>query len=137
MKSKETATGLISLSIASSDYLILTGVQIQRNQVTQYVKTLDSSIFGYAWGEGPGRIVISGIIFLNTNCKESTADGIAAVNNYYSSNNVSKKSGPIAVSFGAVTLLGYLEVMNISAEMNEFNFANFTLEMSIINGGRA
>jgi len=118
MKSSDGAMGILTLSLAPSDFLIFTGVAIQRNQVTQYVKTLDSSIYGYAWGEGPGRIIISGIIFLNPN-------------------NVYAQSGPISVSLGSTTFLGYLEGMNISAEMNEFNFANFTLEMSIINGGKS
>jgi len=137
MKSSDGAMGILTLSLAPSDFLIFTGVAIQRNQVTQYVKTLDSSIYGYAWGEGPGRIIISGIIFLNPNCAATSGDGVGVVNEFYTSSNVYAQSGPISVSLGSTTFLGYLEGMNISAEMNEFNFANFTLEMSIINGGKS
>ena len=137
VKSSDSAMGLAGLSIGDSSLLIITSVAIQRNQVTQYVKTLDSSTFGYAWGEGPGRIIIGGIIFLvpSGSCSSVTGDGISAVNSFYSENNVYVKSGPVALSLGNSTFLGYLEVMNIAAEMNEYNFANFSLELAIINGG--
>jgi hypothetical protein len=113
--------------------LIITGIGIVRNQVTQYVKTLDDKLFGYAWGEGPGKISVSGIIFHAPNCNPS-GDGYGIVNGYYDSNNVYKKGGPCALSIGGAGLNGYLERMTLSATMTEFNFGEFNLEMTIISG---
>jgi hypothetical protein len=115
--------------------LIISGIGVVRNQVTQYIKTLDDKLFGYAWGEGPGKIQVNGIIFHAPNCQPS-GDGYGAVNGYYDSNNVYKKGGPCALSIGGAGLSGYLERMTLSASMTEFNWGEFSLEMTIISGSQ-
>lgn len=113
--------------------LIVSGIGVVRNQVTQYVKTLDDKLFGYAWGEGPGQIAVNGIIFHAPGCQPS-GSGYGAVNGYYSANNVYKKGGPCALSIGGAGLKGYLEKMTLSASMTEFNYGEFSLVMTIISG---
>jgi hypothetical protein len=113
--------------------LIISGIGIVRNQVTQYVKTLDDKMFGYAWGEGVGKVAVSGIIFNAPNCSPN-APGYGAVNGYYDSNNVYDKGGPCTLSIGGAAISGYLEKMTLSASMTEFNFGEFSLEMTVISG---
>lgn len=113
--------------------LIIAGIGVVRNQITQYVKTLDDKLFGYAWGEGVGKIAVSGIIFHAPGCQPG-GPGYGAVNGYYESNNVYKKGGPCALSIGGAAIEGYLEKMTLSASMNEYNFGEFSLEMTVIKG---
>lgn len=133
IKSSEQGMGLATLPFANGSTAIVTGITISRNQVTQYVKTLDSATFGYAWGEGPGKIVITGVIFLGVNCQTADASGLYDLMNFYDTNNVYKKGKPVSVGLGSVALLGYLEAMTFSADMNEYNFANFSLEFVVIS----
>ena len=60
IRSQQSAQALVSLSelVTSGSLLMLASVQSNRTQVVQYLKTLDTSNFGYAWGEGPGQIKI-------------------------------------------------------------------------------
>lgn len=130
------ATGFASLDgLTSGQFLIITSFSVTRNQVTQYVKTLDDKVFGYAWGEGVGQIQVGGIIFI-ADCETPNSSGFSQVDGFYSSKNVYKSSGPITLSIGDKTFLGYLENMTISAEMNEFNFGQFSLTFSIIKSGQ-
>lgn len=138
IKSSNNSMGLAKLRPAISgegDILIITGVSVHRKQVTQYIKTLDDKVFGYAWGEAPGSITVSGIIFFG-NCQSSTGGGIATINSYYDTNNVYKKSAPISVSLGSAAFQGYLEEVQLSAQMNEYNYGEFTLSMTIIKSGK-
>jgi hypothetical protein len=113
------------------EILVVSNVSIRRNQVTQYVKTLDDKTFGYAWGEGVGAILVSGYIFL-MECASATGEGVANIDKYYDKNNVYKKGGPCTLSIGGVSWLGYLEKESLDLQMTQFNFGQFSLEFSII-----
>jgi hypothetical protein len=113
------------------EILVISNIAIRRNQVTQYVKTLDDKTFGYAWGEGPGAILVSGHIFL-MQCASPTGEGVAAVDGYYDENNVYTKGGPCSLSIGGASWLGYLEKETLDLQMTQFNFGQFSLEFTII-----
>lgn len=137
IKSSDPAMGFAKLRPAiggEGDFLIITSVSVQRKQITQYVKTLDDKVFGYAWGEGPGSISVQGMVFLG-NCGSVNPAGIAAVNAYYDANNVYKKTSPISLSLGSAAFQGYLEELALGADMNEFNYGQFTLTMTIMKSG--
>lgn len=137
VKSSDTSVSLARVSppiSGNGEILIITGITVQRNQVTQYIKTVDDKIFGYAWGEGPGIINIRGIIFLG-GCENAGGSGVDAVNSYYDDNNVYDKVSPVTLSVGGTAFLGYLEKLDLTASMNEFNYAEFILTLSIIKSG--
>lgn len=115
----------------AGEILVVSNVGIRRNQVTQYVKTLDDKTFGYAWGEGVGTILVSGYIFL-MECASPTGEGVANVDSYYDENNVYTKGGPCSLSIGGKSWLGYLEREALDLQMTQFNFGQFSLEFSII-----
>jgi hypothetical protein len=113
----------------ASALMLVTLIQIERNQVTQYIKTLDSMNFGYAWGEGPGVISVAGLIFFSGICDASPKMKIV---DFYEANNVYTKGAPIEVSISDYTTEGYLESLQISAEQNEYNYGTFTLRFTIL-----
>lgn len=135
IRSQQSAKGLVNLSglTTSGTLLMLTDVQANRAQVVQYIKTLDTSNFGYAWGEGPGQIRVSGLIFFMSGCQLS-GSGPAIVNGYYSSNNVYNGKEQ-TLQIGSASFIGYLEKMQISAEQNEYNYGTFSLEFTILPKG--
>jgi len=114
-----------------SDAMFLTQVTAQRNQVTSYIKTLDANNFGYAWGEGPGSIMVSGLIFLTKSCN---VDGSAAkkIDGYFNSKNVYTSGKKNKVAIGDAVYEGYLENMTISVEQNEFNWGTFMFKFTIL-----
>lgn len=129
----DTTPSIVTVEGLNTDSLLmLTSVQVVRNQTTQYIKTLDSSIFGYAWGEGPGQIIVSGFVFFSPNCGTITGAGALAVNGFYENNNVYRKEGPVGVSIGSASYRGYLEGLTISAEQNEYNYGNFSFKFTIL-----
>jgi hypothetical protein len=116
----------------SNPLLILTDVRATRNQIVQYLKTLDTSNYGYAWGEGPGTITVSGLIFFVDGCVPS-GGGAEAINDYYNENNVYNADGrEQRLMIGNAAFLGHLEKMTIVAEQNEYNYGSFVLEFSIL-----
>lgn len=132
--SADTTPSIVRIEgLESGNLLMLTSVQIMRNQVTQYIKTLDNSIFGYAWGEGPGQIIVSGLIFFSPNCGNITGAGASIVNGFYNANNVYRKTSPVSVSIGSASFRGYLEGLQVAAEQNEFNYGTFSFKFSILN----
>lgn len=138
VKSSDNSMGFAKVKPSiggEGETLIITGITVHRKQVTQYVKTLDDKVFGYAWGEAPGTVTITGIIFFG-NCGSPNSGGISAVNSYYDSNNVYKKTSPISVSLGSTAFQGYLEELQISAEMNEYNYGTFTLSLTTMKSGK-
>jgi hypothetical protein len=134
IKSKDKRIVIASLNPSISgegEILVVSNVSIARNQVTQYVKTLDDKTFGYAWGEGVGAIRVSGYIFL-MECASPKGDGVANVDQYYDKNNVYTKGGPCTLSIGGASWIGYLERETLDLQMTQFNFGQFSLDFSII-----
>jgi hypothetical protein len=131
--STSQGAGLVSLGgLDSSTLLMLTDVQANRNQITQYIKTLDTANYGYAWGEGPGSIRVSGLIFFMDGC-EPSGQGAEIINSYYDQNNVYTADGNEQVlTIGGASFRGYLEKLQIGAEQNEYNFGTFSLEFTIL-----
>jgi len=133
-KSDDKDTSIITMSPEISgrgEVLVVSGISVQRNQVTQYIKTLDDHVFGYAWGEGVGSVRITGHCFL-AKCDSPSAESFSNINSYYSSNNVYSKRGPVSISAGSATYSGYLESMELNGEMSTFNYGQFSLTFSTI-----
>jgi len=136
-KSSDTSASFATMSpplSGAGEILLLTQVQVQRNQATQYVKTLDDKIFGYAWGEAQGSITIQGTIFLG-GCSGPSSKGISAVDGYYDKNNVYKNPKPVGISLGDKTFLGFLEQETILASASNENTGTFTFTLSILKPG--
>ena len=134
IKSKDTGSSIVTMKPEISgrgEVLVVTGIVVQRNQVTQYIKTLDDHVFGYAWGEGVGMIEISGYCFL-AKCASPDGESFGNVNSYYSDNNVYKKRGSVSISAGQATYIGYLESMTLTGDMSTFNYGQFNMKFSII-----
>jgi hypothetical protein len=134
IKSNDTDLSIITMKPEISgrgEVLVVTGILVQRNQVTQYIKTLDDHVFGYAWGEGVGTVQISGYCFL-AKCTSPNGTSFGNVNSYYNDNNVYKKRGSVSISAGNATYIAYLEKMTLTGEMNTFNYGQFSMEFSII-----
>lgn len=134
IKSNDTDLSIITMKPEISgrgEVLVVTGILVQRNQVTQYIKTLDDHVFGYAWGEGVGTVEISGYCFL-AKCASPNGTSFGNVNSYYNDNNVYKKRGSVSISAGNATYIGYLEKMTLTGEMNTFNYGQFSMVFSII-----
>ena len=113
--------------------LISSGAEVTRCQKVEFQKTLDGTNYGFAFGEDPGRIQITGYAFL-TPQSGTQAQAVDTINSFYSKNNVYAKGGQaIEISIGPTSYLGYLEVMAISLQSNQFNFGSFTLSFSTIN----
>ena len=137
---KSSGSGAVLGRISPSLYgvgeiLLITSIAVHRKQITQYVKTLDDKVFGYAWGEGPGSITVQGLIFMG-DCGNSNGEGFGNVNSYYNINNVYRKTSPVSVSLGGAAFQGYLEEVHLNASMTEFNYGEFSLVMTIIKSGR-
>jgi len=131
------AMGFIMLSGFDSNLfsslLMITEVRTNRSQVVQYLKTLDTSNFGYAWGEGPGQIMVSGLIFFVDPSCQITGEGVANINQYYDENNVYSSDGQEKILvIGNASFRGYLEKLQITAEQNEFNYGSFSLEFTTL-----
>ena len=110
-----------------SQIAMITNIRAERNQITQYIKTLDKLNFGYAWGEGPGTLIVSGIMFFTKNCAPS-GDGPGAINKYYDDKNVYDYTKPIKIAIGAAIFNGYLESLVMEAESTLYNYGTFTLQ---------
>jgi hypothetical protein len=133
-KLKETSPSIITMKpeiTGRGEVLVVTGIVVQRNQVTQYIKTLDDHVFGYSWGEGVGTIEISGHCFL-AKCDSPSGESYGNVNSYYDANNVYKKRGAVSISAGDATYIGYLERLTLAGDMSTFNFGQFSMQFSII-----
>jgi len=132
IRADQSAKAIVSLSglNTSGTLLMLTEVQANRAQVVQYLKTLDAQNYGYAWGEGPGQIRVSGLIFFVDGC-EVSGDGPQILNSYYDENNVYNGEAQ-QLSIGSASFIGYLERLQIGAESNEYNYGSFSLEFTIL-----
>lgn len=115
----------------TKQFLMLSDVRASRNEVVQYLKTLDNSNYGYAWGEGPGSITVSGLIFFVNECSISGA-GFQKINDYFDQNNVYNKNETIKIAIGDAAFNGYLVSFSVAAEQNEFNYGSFTLQFTIL-----
>ena len=116
--------------------LMCSGLEITRIQDVEYQKTLSSKIYGFAFGEAPGKIQVTGYAFLTNTPNEggTTIDqAISKINSYYSSNNVKATSGsPVAISVGGASFMAYLEVMSIVCQSNAMNVGSFTMTFTVL-----
>lgn len=116
--------------------LMCSGLEITRVQDVEYQKTLSSTIYGFAFGEGPGKIQVSGYAFL-TNTKDeggTTIDqALAKINGYYGGNNVSATGGePVSISVAGNSFMAYLEIMSVAFQANATNVGSFTMTFTIL-----
>lgn len=115
--------------------LMCSGIEITRAQDVEYQKTLSSTIYGFAFGEGPGKIQVSGYAFLSNTASGTTIDrAVSQINNFYSENNVSSNQGqPVSISIGSESFMAYLEIMSIVMQSNATNVGSFTMTFTVIN----
>jgi hypothetical protein len=110
--------------------LMCSGLDMTRVQDVEYQKTLSNTIYGFAFGEGPGKIQINGYAFLS-NSKDggTTIDkAVAKINKYYDTNNVSATGGePVSISVAGISFMAYLEIMSIAFQANATNVGSFTM----------
>lgn len=134
------ATALVTIDGAGglfdSVLLMSSGIEITRVQDVEYQKTLSSNIYGYTFGEGPGKIQLSGYAFLTNSNGGSSSPGAAVgkINGFYDGNNVTAKKGdPINITVGSVSFPAHLEVMSIVLQSNAYNMGSFTMTFTTIH----
>jgi hypothetical protein len=128
---------LVTIGSGLFDNIILmcSGFEMTRVQDVEYQKTLSSVIYGFAFGEGPGKIQISGYAFLS-NISDGTTIGraVSQINEFYSQNNVSSNMGsPVSISVDSSSFNAYLEIMSIVMQSNATNVGSFTMTFTVLN----
>lgn len=115
--------------------LMCSGLEVTRSQDVEYQKTLSSSIYGFAFGEAPGKIQVSGYAFLSNTESGTTIDkAISKINSFYTENNVSAMQGaPVSISVGSSSFTAYLEIMSIVMQSNATNVGSFSMTFTVIN----
>lgn len=114
--------------------LLLTSIRIDRAQDVQFLKTLSNLYYIYAFGEAPGKVNISGLLFFSDCGSKSISGGsIGQINSFYESNNAYSKKGTIQISGGdGMSFKTILTGLSISGDMTPYNYASFSLSFSLI-----
>lgn len=109
---------------------ILSSVRISRNEVVQHIKTLTAAVYSYAFGEGVGKVSVSGILFLNSLCVGSASMG--DINRQYDRNRVFSRPVPIILGIGGASLKAILVGLDMGAEASATPTAQFSMSFDIL-----
>lgn len=110
---------------------IVTAVGLRQGGNYQFVHTLKSMVYVYAFGERLGDVSISGLCFLSP-CQGQ--NGIESIFAYYDTNRLSSRGSPVAIAIGAsIVLSGFLVDLELGAQ-DAFNaMGQFTLLFKYAN----
>lgn len=111
--------------------IILTGVQVSRKESLHHIKVMSSKVYTYAFGELPGGITVSGMIFFLSSCNIS-AGSLGKVNGYYERQRAYSRGAPAYIGIGGASFKVALSSLDMSAEAGPFPVGKFTLGFSII-----
>jgi len=133
--------------LGTSGYLarnaIITGVTVSSRGTYQFQQTLRNFVYVYVFGERMGDVTIHGLTFMS-NCVQcyppSSPDcieigqgfsGISMTADYYDAWKATGQSNvpgiPLGISFGLMSLLGFLTGFNISLTDPKSRIGKFTL----------
>lgn len=120
-------------SLLRGDKMMLTSIRINRSQDVLLVKTLANLYYIYSFGEAPGKVEIGGLMFF-ADCRSNSVDGsaIGMLNDYYDQNNAYAKDTPVRIAGGGVSFSCILQGFSVNAEMNEFNYAAFSMSFILV-----
>jgi len=136
IKTRATSRGFVTLGdggILQGTRLLCTGVKFERSQAIQTSQTLNNTLFAYAFGEQPGRVFVSGIVFLGEEqCGGDSSNAIKQLNDYYAANNAYTRGSFLDVVIGGVAFQVLLQGFAFVAEMTPYNYGSFSLSFVMI-----
>lgn len=111
--------------------MLVTSVRVNRQQEVQFLKTLSSAFYIYAFGESPGSVNVGGLIFFRE-CGGNIAGTIADLNAYYESHNAYARGTVVGVAVGGASFPCLLTAMSISGDMTPYNYVSFSLGFTFV-----
>lgn len=131
----DSGGGFISVSgmdsVLAGGRMLVTSIRVNRQQEIQFLKTLSSAFYIYAFGESPGSVNVGGLIFFR-DCNGSGFSGISALNAYYETNNAYAKGGMVGVAVGGASFPCLLSAFSISGDMTPYNYVSFSMGFTMV-----
>ena len=121
--------------VPMSPGLILTSVRVSRRESLAFVRTLGGAVYTYAFGELPGSMSVSGLVFFLDSCGGRWGD-FARASSQYSARRA--YAGDMAfVGIGGAGFRCVLSGADFGAEASETPMGSFSMNFTVIpSGGR-
>lgn len=119
--------------------MLVTSVRVNRQEDVQFLKTLSSAFFIYAFGEAPGSVNVGGLIFFRE-CGGAISGTIGELNSFYEENCAYARGSIIGVAIGGASFPCLLTALSISGDMTPYNYVSFSLGFTLVprsSGGAA
>lgn len=115
---------------ASAAGMILTGVKVSRRESLSFIRTLGGQVYSYAFGEMPGSMMVSGIIFFLDSCGGGLGN-FKKLNDSYEARRA-YKGGPTFVGVGGASFKCALTGVDFGADAGPFPDGRFSLNFTIL-----
>lgn len=119
--------------------ILITGIAVSQQVKVAYFSTLGDSMYIYPLGNEMSKAIVTGMAIPASQCMASGRDYSAAqkIIDFYEKNKASSfkaVSTPVTLHIPPVALKGFIESMTleVGSAPNEFGFAKFTINMSVI-----
>ena len=113
-----------------SSGLILTGIRVSRKESLSFIRTLGGQVYAYAFGEMPGTISVSGLIFFLDSCGNPLGD-FKGINDSYEARRA-YRGGPLFVGVGRASFKCALSSLEFGSEAGPFPDGKFTMSFTIL-----
>lgn len=135
IKSEVGGGGFISISgmnsLLNGGRMLVTSVRVNRQQDVQFLKTLSSVFYIYAFGEAPGSVNVGGLIFFRE-CGGNVSGVIQEVNAFYEANNAYARGSILGVAVGGASFPCLLTALSFSGDMTPYNYISFSLGFTLV-----
>jgi len=115
---------------APSAGMIISGVRVSRKESLSFIRTLGGQVYSYAFGESPGSLSVSGIIFFLNSCGSGLAN-FKRINDAYEARRA-YKGGPLFVGVGGASFKCALSGVDFGADAGPFPDGRFTMSFTIL-----
>jgi len=123
--------------------LTITNFSLDQQSNTQFLPTLRRALYIYSFGDKIGNLVLSGVAFHKSyrttpfatifGCARGRLPfiGLRDLDKFYRKNNISKSIKPLFVSFGSLTIRGFLTGYRAQSLDPELNLVRFSMSIAI------
>jgi len=125
--------GATGSDLNTSDFAVITGINLAQGVNFQLTKSLDDVVYAYAFGNKPTTVNVSGLVF-NKSCQAATV-GVDSIIDFYAENRMSntKAAQPpeVSVYVGGKTFKGFLVDLNMAIADASLRMWQFQMQLVV------
>ena len=110
---------------------IIDAPSLSQSVNVQFQQSLGGPVYVYVFGDNMGNVTISGTCFAGL-CTDEAQNGIKEVIDYYEQSRASQNPDMITVTYGAISVSGFLTKMELNPKDPLYMLTSFRLTINTI-----